>query len=123
MATDQSLITTPPAQSDDGYEQSETKQSVESGELLDLIGDEYARRVLLTLVDTPQTGRELVDTTDMSKATVYRRLDRLEDAGLVETRQLVDLDGHHRKQFSAVAGAIDVEFVCDGVSASVRVDD
>jgi len=67
-------------------------------ELLDLLGDEYTRRVLESLVEQPRTGSEVVDAADVSKATAYRRLEELEAAGLVETTLRVDAGGYHCKQ-------------------------
>jgi DNA-binding transcriptional ArsR family regulator len=122
MATNQSSMAAPPESPRDVYSQADDTTTVESSELLELLGDEYARRVLRAVADDSRTGRELVDTTDMSKATVYRRLNRLEDAGLVETSQLVDPDGNHRKQFHAVVESVDFEFGCEGVCASVETD-
>lgn len=67
--------------------------------LLALVADEYARTVLTLLAERPATGRELADASGASRSTVYRRLDRLEDAGLVRTERRVDPDGHHCKEF------------------------
>lgn len=72
---------------------------VDAAELLELLGDEYTREVLQTLAAEPRTGREIVATAEASKATVYRRLDRLSEAGLVESSTKLDPDGHHREQF------------------------
>jgi len=38
---------------------------------------------------------------DMSKSTVYRRLNKLEDCGLVRAHHVPDADGHHTKQYEA----------------------
>jgi DNA-binding transcriptional ArsR family regulator len=96
---------------------------VQAEDVLELLGDEYTRRLLRAIVADPRTGGELVDATDMSKSTVYRRLERLEDAGLIEATQRIDPDGHHCKQFRAVVAAVDFEFDRDGVSVCVRTDD
>lgn len=49
-----------------------------------LLGDADCRELLAT-ADTPMTAAELVDACDIPRATVYRKLNRLADAGLVET--------------------------------------
>lgn len=97
--------------------------TVQAEELLELLGDEYTRRVLRAVTDQPRTGREIATTADVSKPTAYRRLERLEDAGLVATTQRIDPDGHHCKQFHAVVAGIDLEFGEGGVDVSVETDD
>ncbi len=75
---------------------------ITSEELLELLGDEYTRRVLEAVAEEPRTGREIIQEANVSKATAYRRLAELSDAGLVTSRIHIDPDGHHCKQFSAV---------------------
>jgi DNA-binding transcriptional ArsR family regulator len=123
MATQQPSITKPSRSPGDSYGRTDHTPTVQAEDLLELLGDEYSRRLLRAIVDEPRTGGELVDATDMSKSTVYRRLERLEDAGLVEATQRIDPDGHHCKQFRAVVAAVDFEFDRDGVSVCVRTDD
>jgi DNA-binding transcriptional ArsR family regulator len=87
-----------------------------------LLGDEYTQRVLTALGDQVRTCQEIISATDVSKPTVYRRLGRLEEAGLVETTQRVDPDGHHCKQYHAVVEEIDVEFGRDGLRIAIETD-
>jgi predicted transcriptional regulator len=85
-----------------------------------LLGDEYTYRVFAAVVEQPRTGRELVEATGDSKATVYRRLDDLEAAGLVESTIDIASDGNHRKRFHAVATAMQVQFGADGGRARLE---
>jgi Fe2+ or Zn2+ uptake regulation protein len=55
----------------------------------------------------------------MSRATVYRRLNRLESAGVIQSSMVVDPQGHHRKQFSVVVDRMQLMFHSDGVSLEV----
>ncbi|MEF8783860.1 MAG: winged helix-turn-helix domain-containing protein [Haloarculaceae archaeon] len=96
---------------------------VSGEELLELLGDEYTRCVLRAVTDRPRTGPEIADAADVSKATVYRRLERLEEADLVVSTQKLDPDGHHCKEFHAVVTGIDFEFGQGGLSVSVRTDE
>jgi DNA-binding transcriptional ArsR family regulator len=66
---------------------------------LRLLDDEYAREILAALAGTPMRGRDLIERCEMSRATVYRRLDRLRAAGLVAAETAVDPDGHHCQEF------------------------
>lgn len=85
-------------------------------EVLELLDDQYARSILTALTEGPKPARELVGACEGSRPTVYRRLDRLESAGLVASHTALHPDGHHRKEFSATVDRItlsldDGEFV------------
>lgn len=92
-------------------------------ELLELLGDEYTRRVLTAVTQQPRSGREVMDIADVSKATAYRRLGELEDAGLIESKTVFDPDGHHHEQFAAVVESVDIQFGTDGLSVSIETED
>lgn len=122
MATNQQSAAAPSHARSDTYSSTDTSTEVSSEEYLELLGDDYTRRILNALIDEPRTGREIMDATDISKPTVYRRLQRLEDAGLVAAEQRIDLDGHHCKQFRAVVETIDFEFDENGIHVSLDMD-
>lgn len=96
---------------------------VEATELLELLGDEYTRRVLAAVTERPRSGREVMDAADVSKATAYRRLGDLEDAGLVASEMVFDPDGHHHEQFHAVVESVDIAFGDDSVSVSLETEE
>lgn len=97
------------------------RQQVDAAELLDLLGDEYTREVLQTLADEPRTGREIVAAADASKATVYRRLDRLSEAGLIASATKLDPDGHHREQFWLTFDGATCSVTEEGIEAQLSV--
>ena len=106
-----------------GTESEQTEQPpVEAADLLELLGDEYTYRVFEAVVEESRTGRELIDATGVSKATVYRRLEELEEAGLVESTMNIASDGNHCKQFHAAVSALEVRFDADGFSAHVEAE-
>jgi Sugar-specific transcriptional regulator TrmB. len=120
------LPTNPPATPDSAAtstSEQATQQTVEADDLLELLGDEYTYRVFEAVVEESRTGRELIDATGASKATVYRRLDDLEAAGLVESTINIASDGNHCKQFHAVVTAMQVSFDADGFSARLESED
>lgn len=94
--------------------------NVSADALLELLGDEYTYRVFEAVLEQPRTGREVIEATDVSKATAYRRLDELEEAGLVETTMHVDEDGHHCKRFHGVVESVRVGFGENGFTARVE---
>jgi len=104
-------------------EQPTTPETVDPEELLSLLGDEYARAVLEAIAQTPRPGREIVEETGFSKATVYRRLDRLEAAGLVASETVFDPDGHHRERFRATIEEATCRFGPDGIETVVHPPD
>lgn len=94
--------------------------SVSGAELLELLGDEYTRRVLQAVVSEPMSGSQVVEEASVSKATAYRRLETLQEAGLVESTTVFDPDGHHHDQFHAVVDGMTVELEGSGVSTSLH---
>lgn len=81
-------------------------------ELLSLLGDEYTRQILSTLGEEALCAREIAERADISCPTVYRRLNRLVAAGVVETGMTIDRGGHHRKRFRIALD--DLEIRLDG---------
>jgi ArsR family transcriptional regulator len=68
---------------------------MESAELLDLLGNENRRRILQLLSRKPCYVTEIGEYLDVSPKAVIDHLQKLEDAGLVESRT----DGSRRKYF------------------------
>ena len=87
--------------------------------ILSLLSDEYARRLLDALGSQSLSARELIDRMDASRATVYRRLDRLEEAGIVESSMEIHPEGHHRKQFRVTVDGVNLAFEPEGVTVNV----
>jgi DNA-binding transcriptional ArsR family regulator len=95
------------------------ESTVEPTELLSLLGDDHARNVLRVLSEGPRPAAELVDELAISRPTVYRRLDRLESAGLVESSMRIREGGHHRKRFHLAVDSAEVGFDGDGLTVEV----
>ena len=100
--------------------ETERQPTVEAEEFLSLLGDEYTRTVLEAIAETPLSGGEIVERTGFSKATVYRRLDRLEEAGLVTSETVFDPDGHHRERFELGFAGATCQFGPDGIETNVH---
>jgi len=91
-------------------------------ELFELFGDEYTRRVYETITEQPRCGRAVAEAADVSRATAYRRLNNLRDAGLVRTEMMICDDGHHKERFKPVATSISIS-LGDGIGVVVDVAD
>lgn len=95
----------------------------EPGELLDLLGDDYARSAIEAIRDEPMSGAEVAAATDMSRPTAFRRLNDLADLGLVAVRRRIDPeDGYHSKVYELVVDSLSVDFGSEDVAVSVQTD-
>lgn len=89
-------------------------------ELLALFGDEYACNILTSLEEGSKPARALAEDCGMSRPTVYRRLDRLADAGLIDERLQYAPDGNHRKEFYLAVSAVTFDVSTDGFSGRIE---
>ena len=87
--------------------------------VLALLDDEYARAILAHLTIEPMSVDELCTACEMSDATAYRRLDRLQDADLVTEQQQFDPDGHHYKRYAVTVENVSVTFTDGSYEVSV----
>ncbi|SFR42737.1 Helix-turn-helix domain-containing protein [Halogeometricum rufum] len=69
--------------------------------LLDVLGDGDARDILASVSERPRSAKELGDEHGLSLPTVYRRLDKLAEHGLVASSATVEDDGTHYKRYEA----------------------
>jgi DNA-binding transcriptional ArsR family regulator len=91
-----------------------------TSELFELFGDEYTRRVSETITEQPRSGRAVAEAADVSRATAYRRLNDLRDAGLVRTEMMICDDGHQKERFEPVPTSISIS-LDDGIGAMVDI--
>jgi DNA-binding HxlR family transcriptional regulator len=125
MATKLSARTEPPQSRDRRGEDvpgTHDEEAASGEDLLELLGDEYTRRVLQAVVDEPKSGSDVVEEASVSKATAYRRLETLQEAGLVTSKTVFDPDGHHHDQFEALLDGVTVELGEESVSADPHLD-
>jgi len=93
-----------------------------AAELLDLLGDEYTRRVFEVVSERPRGGRAVAEAAEVSRATAYRRLNELQDAGLITSELRIDGDGHHREQFAATTRHLSISLGDGNIDAVVSLD-
>lgn len=88
--------------------------------LLELLDNEHTQEILEVLCQGPQRGRDLIDTCEASRATIYRHLDRLEAAGVVTTKLHIDPDGHHCETYQLQLEQLRVTVESGTVSVTVQ---
>ena len=86
-----------------------TESSASPETVFELVDDPHVRTILNAVRDEPRPARELVELCEASRPTVYRRLERIETAGIVQTHTQVHPDGHHRKLFTTDVEAVSLE--------------
>ncbi|SFC69375.1 Helix-turn-helix domain-containing protein [Halobiforma haloterrestris] len=87
--------------------------SSDSAEIFQILADEYARKILLAADHGPKTAKTLSEECDASLTTIYRRVSKLQDYGLIEEHHTVDDDGSHRSKFETSLEELHVE-ISDG---------
>lgn len=105
-----------------GSPRTASQDDISTGELLELLGDEYTRRVLRAVIEEPRSGTAVTEAADVSKATAYRRLDALEEAGLVVSETVFNPNGYHHERYRAVVEEIELRFEAGELVAKVAVD-
>ncbi|WP_407045745.1 ArsR/SmtB family transcription factor [Haloarcula laminariae] len=86
-------------------------QPVDTDELLALLGDEYTRTILSTVGGESLPAREIANRSDISRSTVYRRINRLEAVGVVEEVMSIHPEGQHRREFRIAHEQIELSLV------------
>lgn len=67
--------------------------------MLDALDDPDCRTIIRTL-DEPMTAAQLSDACDIPMSTVYRKLDRLSAASLLDEHTQIRSDGHHTTTYT-----------------------
>lgn len=80
--------------------------------LLDALDDPDCRAILRTL-DRPMTTQELMDHCDLSQTTAYRKLDRLNEADLLDEQTEVRPDGHHTTRYERAFSGLVIELTAE----------
>lgn len=98
---------------------SSAERPIDIDELLAVLAEEYTSEILAALGDEPTPAREIADSSGASRPTVYRRLNRLESIGAVETTTAPSPGGQRRKEFRLVLEEVELSLA----SAADAVDD
>lgn len=66
--------------------------------VLDILDDQACRAILRT-IGQPTTAPELADSCDIAESTVYRKLERLEQATLIRSRGTIGPEGGRVRRY------------------------
>nr|WP_303647829.1 helix-turn-helix domain-containing protein [Haloarchaeobius amylolyticus] len=87
--------------------------------MFDVFERETARRILALTSVEPLSAQALVDRCDASEATVYRRIDVLEEYDLLESRPKVDEGGNHYEVYETNLDSVCFELRDGGFTIDV----
>jgi DNA-binding transcriptional ArsR family regulator len=114
---DRDATSVPPDLHDDDRRRSEPESpEVDTGELLSILSNEYVRAIMAEISDEALPAREIAQRLDISRTTVYRRLEWLEEAGILRSRMSYESNGHHRQRFRVVVDRLALSVDSDGIS-------
>jgi predicted transcriptional regulator len=91
----------------------------DAGGLLDLLGDRSVRRILVHTSERPRSASELAAACDVSKPTVYRRLEALERRDLLARETRYDADGNHYATYACRLEEVTFGVGADGLAADL----
>lgn len=92
------------------------------GTVVGLLDDGCVRAMLEATAREPHSAAELAEVADVSRQTVYRRLDGLEAAGLVAESTRPRADGHHETVYEAALSELRVELTDEGLSFTLDLE-
>ncbi|QRV17342.1 winged helix-turn-helix domain-containing protein [Haloterrigena salifodinae] len=91
----------------------------DSDEILALLDDSYAQEILRRTRNTPMSAKDLSEACDISISTVYRRVERLIDCGLLAERRIPQSDGNHYSMYETRLDELTVTLTDDGFEVTV----
>jgi predicted transcriptional regulator len=100
----------------------ETTQEPHPEEILSLLNAEYTESILESIHTEAKAARDIAEQCNASRPTVYRRLNGLQEAGLVETAMLYDVDGHHRTVFEATFEELSIDVTDEGLDVTITTN-
>ncbi|ELY54594.1 hypothetical protein C491_18369 [Natronococcus amylolyticus DSM 10524] len=89
-------------------------------DVVEILGDDYAKTILVRTRAEPQSVRALSDACDADPSTIYRRVERLTEADLLEAHQQLDPDGHHHKVYAARLREVRIRLAEEGYDVEIK---
>ena len=90
--------------------------------ILDVFGDSVARATLVIADGGPVSVKEIAEHLDVSNPTIYRRIEPLVDANLLEERRRIDTDGNQHKEYVTILEEATFRIDDDSYTVDIQVD-
>ncbi|WP_330632914.1 helix-turn-helix domain-containing protein [Halocatena halophila] len=95
-----------------------TPEQAKLSDVLSALEDAHCR-TLLECLDEPLTASELIEATELSSSTVYRKLDRLSEAGLVCEYTEIRRSGPNASRYERDIERISLRFGENGIELAI----
>ncbi|KTG11579.1 ArsR family transcriptional regulator [Haloprofundus marisrubri] len=94
------------------------------GEVLDILSDEYARDILAATSIKPMSAQQLADECEMSKPTVYRRVEQLRAHRLLDEQTKIRTKNNHYSVYTATLSEFSLQLDAGSFESSIaRIDE
>ncbi|ADJ15484.1 winged helix-turn-helix domain-containing protein [Halalkalicoccus jeotgali] len=97
--------------------------STDCSALLDTLGNPSARTILTEASDEPVAIEDLLEVCEVSRTTIYRRVNDLVDLGLLEESVTLAEGNQQRRRFRTTGGDIALQIGPNGFEARIRSED
>ena len=94
--------------------------SPDADELLDLLGADLNRRILVLTAEEARSADAVAERCDASLPTVYRHVDDLTAADLLTEKTQYDAEGNHYKTYGATMQELSVQLEDGQLSVTLR---
>lgn len=88
-------------------------------DVVHLLSDQYNQQILQHTRQDPQSVSALSALCDADPSTIYRRIDDLEEHGLIAGHAQLDPDGHHHTVYSATVREVHIRLSEEGFEVDV----
>jgi Fe2+ or Zn2+ uptake regulation protein len=89
--------------------------------VFDVLSDKTARAIFTHIHECPQSAKDLQETCSASLKTVYRRLENLQEAGLVLPVEQVDEEGTHYTVYATAVEEVEISVKPGDSSVEVEI--
>lgn len=93
--------------------------AVDAQALFSALDDADCRALLAATADEARSASELSERCDLPTSTTYRKLDRLTEAGLLESGVRIHPEGHHTSEYRLACDDVVVGLGDDGVAVEL----
>ncbi|ELZ94790.1 ArsR family transcriptional regulator [Haloferax mucosum ATCC BAA-1512] len=95
-------------------------QAADPSAVLSVLSDDDSRRILAACDGSARTAQECADVCDVPLSTVYRKLDQLTEASLLDERRRIQTTSHHPREFETNFDTLSFSFDDSGVGVAFR---